>query len=46
MHQWTDSYRPAILALALFFLVGLVLLSRVDPVRGMREAHRPAPVAA
>ena len=46
VHQWTDSYRPAILALALFFLVGLVLLSRVDPVRGMREAHRPAPVAA
>jgi UMF1 family MFS transporter len=46
MHQWTDSYRPAILALAVFFLVGLVLLSRVDPVRGTQEAHRPAPVAA
>jgi len=46
VHQWTDSYRPAILALAVFFLVGLVLLARVDPVRGTREAHRPAPVAA
>ena len=46
VHQWTDSYRPAILALAVFFLVGLVLLARVDPVRGIQEAHRPAPVAA
>jgi MFS transporter, UMF1 family len=44
MHQWTDSYRPAIVALMLFFLVGLVLLWRVDPRRAIREAGNPMPV--
>ena len=43
VHQWTDSYRPAILALVLFFLVGFVLLLRVDPVRGIREAGNQPP---
>ena len=43
VHQWTDSYRPAILALIVFFVVGLVLLARVDPERGIREAGNTAP---
>jgi len=46
VHQWTNSYRPAILALATFFLIGFVLLSRVDLARGAREAGEAAPVAA
>jgi MFS transporter, UMF1 family len=43
VHQWTDSYRPAILALVVFFVVGLVLLLRVDAVRGIREAGNQPP---
>ncbi len=43
VHQWTDSYRPAILALVVFFVVGFVLLLRVDPVRGIREAGNQPP---
>lgn len=43
MHQLTDSYRPAILALIVFFLIGLVLLIRVDPERGIREAGNIPP---
>jgi MFS transporter, UMF1 family len=43
VHQWTDSYRPAIFALIVFFLVGFVLLLRVDPVRGIREAGNQPP---
>jgi UMF1 family MFS transporter len=43
VHQWTDSYRPAILALMLFFVVGAVLLMRVDPARGIREAGNVPP---
>ena len=38
VHQWTDSYRPALLALILLFVLGLILLSRVNTVRGIREA--------
>ena len=33
-----DSYRAAILMLVLFFTVGGVVLSRVDVIRGLREA--------
>lgn len=33
-----DSYRAAVLMLVLFFLVGGVVLSRVDITRGLREA--------
>lgn len=44
VHQWTDSYRPAIFALVLFFVVGLALLSRVDARRGIAEAGNTAPV--
>ena len=43
VHQWTDSYRPAIFALIVFFLVGGVLLARVNPRRGIEEAGNPMP---
>jgi MFS transporter, UMF1 family len=43
VHQWADSYRPAIVALMVFFVVGLVLLWRVQPERGVREAGNPLP---
>ncbi len=44
VHQWTDSYRPAILALIVFFAVGLTLLVRVDTRRGIAAAGNQAPV--
>ncbi|GAW48403.1 MULTISPECIES: MFS transporter [unclassified Nocardioides] len=43
VHQWTDSYRPALLALMVLFVIGIVLLSRVDPRRGIEEAGNTAP---
>jgi MFS transporter, UMF1 family len=43
VHQVTDSYRPAIVALAVFFGLGLVLLARVDPRRAIREAGNRLP---
>ncbi|HEX2894063.1 MAG TPA: MFS transporter [Marmoricola sp.] len=43
VHQATDSYRPAIFALIVFFLVGGALLARVDPARGIREAGNTVP---
>ncbi len=43
VHQWADSYRPAIFALILFFLVGGLLLWRVDPRAGIREAGNAQP---
>ena len=43
VHQLTHSYRPAIFALILFFAVGMVLLQRVDPRRGIREAGNEVP---
>ena len=43
VHQVTDSYRPAIFALILFFVVGGALLYRVDPRRGIEEAGNVAP---
>lgn len=43
VHQITGSYRPAIVALGLFFVVGLVLLSRVDVRRGIRDAGNRQP---
>jgi len=43
VHQWTDSYRPALLALMILFIVGIVLLTRVDPRRGIEEAGNPMP---
>jgi len=43
VHQWTDSYRPAVFALIGFFVVGLALLSKVDSRRGIAEAGNRAP---
>jgi MFS transporter, UMF1 family len=43
VHQLTDSYRPAIVALVVFFAVGLVLLLRVDPRRAIRAAGNRVP---
>lgn len=43
MLQLTGSYRPAIFALIVFFLLGAVLLLRVDTVRGIREAGNEVP---
>jgi UMF1 family MFS transporter len=41
--QLSGSYRPAILSLIAFFVVGLVVLARVDVRRGVREAGNEAP---
>ena len=41
--QITDSYRPAIVALIIFFILGACFLLRVDPGRGIREAGNDAP---
>jgi UMF1 family MFS transporter len=41
--QFTDSYRPAIFALIVFFVVGGVLLLKVDTERGIREAGNVVP---
>jgi len=43
VHQLTDSYRPAILALIAFFVVGGVLLWRLDPRKGVQDAGNPVP---
>ena len=43
VYQLTDSYRPAILALIMFFVVGGLLLLKVDPERGIREAGNTPP---
>ncbi|MCW2792171.1 MAG: major facilitator superfamily 1 [Nocardioides sp.] len=43
VHQVTDSYRPALLALMVFFVLGGALLIRVDPRRGIQEAGNPLP---
>jgi UMF1 family MFS transporter len=43
VHQMTDSYRPALLALMVFFLLGGALLIRVDPRRGIQEAGNALP---
>lgn len=43
VHQLTDSYRPAILALIAFFVVGGILLWRLQPRQGIQEAGNPVP---
>jgi UMF1 family MFS transporter len=42
--QLTGSYRPAIVALIVFFVLGAVFLLRLDPARGIREAGNSEPV--
>ena len=44
--QLTDSYRPAVFALIVFFLVGGLLLLKVDTARGIREAGNALPSGA
>jgi UMF1 family MFS transporter len=41
--QLTGSYRPAIVALVVFFALGAVFLLRLDPARGIREAGNAVP---
>ena len=41
--QLTGSYRPAILALIAFFVLGAVFLLRLDPERGIEEAGNRTP---
>jgi MFS transporter, UMF1 family len=41
--QVSGSYRPAILALVVFFVLGAAFLLRLDPVRGIREAGNRTP---
>ncbi|MBN8731687.1 MAG: MFS transporter [Acidobacteria bacterium] len=41
--QWTGSFRLAIFSLAVFFLIGLLLLTRVDSRRAAAEAGNPPP---
>lgn len=43
VYQFTGSYRPAIFALIVFFLVGGAILLRVDTARGIREAGNDLP---
>ena len=43
--QLTGSYRPAILALIIFFILGAAFLLRLDPARGIREAGNTVPSA-
>ncbi|NYG55883.1 MFS transporter [Nocardioides perillae] len=46
VYQLTDSYRPAVFALIVFFVVGGLLLTRVDTARGIADAQRGHPAAA
>ncbi|BBH16790.1 MFS transporter [Nocardioides baekrokdamisoli] len=41
--QVTGSYRPAIVALIVFFILGAIFLLRVDPRRGIEEAGNRVP---
>ena len=43
--QLTGSYRPAIVALIVFFILGAFFLLRLDPQRGIQEAGNRVPVA-
>ncbi len=43
VYQLTDSYRPAIVSLIVFFILGVFFLLRLDPARGIREAGNTVP---
>jgi MFS transporter, UMF1 family len=43
VYQLTDSYRPAIFALIVFFVIGGALLLKVDTAKGIRQAGNQAP---
>ncbi len=44
VYQLTDSYRPAIFALIMFFVVGGLLLLKVDARKGISDAGNRQPV--
>ena len=44
--QLTGSYRPAIFALIIFFVLGAFFLLRLDPRRGIEEAGNAVPAVA
>ena len=44
VYQLTDSYRPAIFALIMFFLLGGLLLVKVDARKGIRDAGNTPPL--
>ena len=41
--QWTNSYRVAVLVVGIFFIIGVILLSRVNVRRAIEEAGNEAP---
>jgi UMF1 family MFS transporter len=41
--QLTGSYRPAIVSLIIFFVLGAFFLIRLDPQRGIEEAGNVVP---
>ena len=41
--QWTGSYRVALLSIAIFFAIGLILLPLVNPKQAIREAGNLVP---
>ena len=43
VYQLTNSYRPAIFALIAFFVIGGLLLMRVDTAKGIRDAGNDVP---
>ena len=43
VYQFTDSYRPAIFALIAFFLIGGLLLMKVDTRKGIQQAGNDVP---
>jgi UMF1 family MFS transporter len=43
VYQLTDSYRPAVFALIMFFLVGGAVLLKVDTAKGIRDAGNAQP---
>ena len=45
VHQWADSYRPAIFALVAFFLIALALLIPPDAPRAVCETGNPLPAS-
>ena len=44
MFSLTGSYRPAVFALIIFFVLGTYFLVRVNPEAGIREAGNTPPV--
>jgi UMF1 family MFS transporter len=43
VHQVTNSYRPAIVALVIFFVLGFVFLRKVDMRQGILDAGNVMP---